>query len=176
MKPLLISSKQFYEMLLLPVLRVRKFRHIKTQYRVLTDHQGNAQADEYMLLKSPKMGSRYGFEPYCLRQAFGEDPLKMAAFLLPITLGQMHPSVFAFLLSPYHQALVKAGQVAGFKALQREGTKQEQLLPSDRLTKDFDNAVAFDDDVRKMARKKNFSPSLERLILSERPHLLEKPT
>lgn len=175
MQPLLLNSKQFFELKLKPVLRADRFKRLKVQYRVYYGPTGDPLGDEYFLPKATsKQRTPYGFEPYTLRQAVGDDATRLAEFLLPIGLGRLHPSIFAYLLSPHHQNEIKRGAVQGFPALVKTGSFEAAPdTPSDKLTKDFDEAVELDTDYKRVARKKNFDLALEKRILGERPHLLE---
>lgn len=178
MKQLLISSEQFFYTMLQPALKAKRFRHVKAVYKlVYVGPKLTPEGDEYLLLKSPKMNSRYAFEPFHIRQAMADDPVRMANFLLGIHEGKLHPSIFAYLLSPAHQADVVTGRVKGFKALARPAGENREMqveTPSDKLTKDFNLGVLMDDDVRKVAKKRDFDRVWQEQVLGERPHLLEE--
>jgi hypothetical protein len=172
MIPLLTSSEQFYRILLIPVLRGSRYKGVKVQYQVLGTKDG-AVGDEYLLMKSGKMGSRFGFEPYFLRQMCADDPVRVADFFLSVHKGR-HPSTFSMLLSVAHQLDVKAGRQPGWRALLHGDGKQESEKPSDRLADEVDKAFAIDKDVKAQARKNSHKPYVEKKILSLRPHLLEE--
>jgi hypothetical protein len=178
MNPLLTSSLWYFENMLAPALWHHKEARkvVKLQYRNTVDAMGRVNGDEYMLLKTPKTTSRFGFEPYYLRLAGQDQPARIIeSWLLPIAQGKLHPSIFAYLLSPAHQQDVKMGIVRGFKPLVKTAaTTEGPEKPSDKLDSLFKLGVKIDDDVRKTAKN---APEHKKLdILAVRPHLLdEKP-
>ena len=167
----MVPTRQWFEGSLVTACRI--YKDVRLQYRVLTDQFGRAVGDELMLAKTARTPSRYGFDPYFLRLSCQDNAVRCARMLNDIARGKIHPSMFAYLLSPKHQADVAVGNVRGFKAMERD--KKDPLpTPSDKMTQDVTEAIAEDEEVRRIARKLNSFPARERDVLATRPHLLEE--
>lgn len=160
------SSREWFEGL---ARACRIYRDVRVQYRVLTDQYGRVVGDEYMLAKTPKTASRFGFEPYFFRMACADDGRAGARLLDQVARGRLHPSMFAMLLSPKHQADVATGAVRGFPAMDPKAPKP--ATAADRLGAAFEENLAMDKDVLKTAR--NAEAHRADAVLAERPHLLE---
>lgn len=167
----LINSKDFFIDKLGPELKRPQFKGLKARYQLFQLSNGQMVAEFFV--KGPKM-DWLGFDPQILRHSDDDQPFQMATFLWKVVTRKIHPACYQYLLGPITQRMIKGGERKGFpamfKAIDGAGETKGAMA---KLDDEFNLNLAIDDDVKRVAKKRDFDQQYVEGVLAERPHLLK---